>query len=290
MRAPSNHQSRITAHHRRCGIGFTTIEMIVVIVITGIIGSVVAVFMRRPVEAYVDASRRAELTDIADTALRRITRDLRRALPNSIRVTPVGVDEFYLEYLQTTGGGRYRSDVDSGGLGNPLDFTGDTSFDVLGPMPTDVANNDRVVVYNLGPGSGSTDAYTGGNTAIVKNVAAPTIEFTLSKIFPFASPGKRFQTISGPVTYFCNPDATNGVLRRISGYAEQAGQPTNVNAAPLSDPPPVINARLATSVTACQFVYTAVSQRTGSVAIRLEISRDGETVQLFQQVNINNVP
>src|SRR4029079_1027107 len=117
--------------------GVTLIEMVIVIAITAAIASAVAVFMRRPVEGYVDAARRAELTDIADTALRRITRDLRRALPNSVRIatTVSGASTvYYVEYLQTSGGGRYRSDVESDGItGNPLNFTAiDTSFDVIG--------------------------------------------------------------------------------------------------------------------------------------------------------------
>ena len=62
------------------------------IAIVGIIGAMVAVFIRSPVQSYVDSARRAELGDVADTALRRIIRDLRLALPNSVRVTesPVG--------------------------------------------------------------------------------------------------------------------------------------------------------------------------------------------------------
>jgi len=76
----------------------TLIEMIVVIAITGILAAAVAVFIRRPVEGYIDAARRAELSDVADTALRRITRDLRTVLPNSIRITTAGGVN-YLEYL-----------------------------------------------------------------------------------------------------------------------------------------------------------------------------------------------
>jgi MSHA biogenesis protein MshO len=261
--------------------------MVIVIAITAAIASAVAVFMRRPVEGYVDAARRAELTDIADTALRRITRDLRRALPNSIRVTAVG-NATYLEYLQTSGGGRYRSDVKSDGTGDPLDFTAsDTSFDVIGPMPSGIAVGDLIVVYNLGSGSGTTDAYTGGNTSTVApgGIGASSITIA-SKQFPFASPGKRFQSVSGPVTYLCDPD--NGNLRRISGYAVTDPQPTNIASSPLSTAP--INALLATNVTACGFVYTAVTQRAGTVAMTLQIANSGENVRLFQQVNINNVP
>src|SRR5476651_2446945 len=86
--------------HRASGVrvmGFTLLEMIVVMVIMGIIGAMVAVFMAKPVASYVDSARRAELSDIADTALRRIVRDLRLALPNSVRVITVG-GVTYLEF------------------------------------------------------------------------------------------------------------------------------------------------------------------------------------------------
>ena len=105
--------------------GFTLVEMIVVIVITGIIGGIVAIFIRAPVQGYVDSARRAEMTDIADTAMRRISRDLRLALPNSVRVTSTcsGPTTCYVEFIPTTGGGRYRDSKDSSGNGNPLIFT-----------------------------------------------------------------------------------------------------------------------------------------------------------------------
>src|SRR5207244_13377578 len=69
--------------------GVTLIEMVIVISITAIIAGAVSVFISRPVEGYADAARRAEMSDIADTALRRMTRDLRTALANSIRITCV---------------------------------------------------------------------------------------------------------------------------------------------------------------------------------------------------------
>jgi len=50
-------------------VGFTLIEAIIVIAITGIVAAAVAMFIRLPVQGYVDSAARAELTDIADTAL-----------------------------------------------------------------------------------------------------------------------------------------------------------------------------------------------------------------------------
>jgi len=266
--------------------GMTLVEMIVVIAITGIIAAGVALFIRRPVEGYIDAARRAELSDIADTALRRITRDLRTALPNSIRITesPPASGTFYLEYLQTSGGGRYRAEVDSGGAGDILAFTAaDSTFDVIGAMPS-FAGGEPIVIYNLNsdPAITTANAYVGDNRATHASNTATTITLTAAKLFPFASPGKRFQVVQHPVTYQCDPGA--GELRRYWGYAITAVQPA----------PPVTpnNTLLATNVSACSFSYTtgAGTGRTGLASLSLQVSRDGETVRLFQQVHVNNVP
>ena len=131
--------------------GFTLVEMIMVIVITGIIGGIVAVFLKAPVQQYMDVARRANMTDIADTALRRVTRDLRLALPNSVRRAGAcdGVAPCFIEFLPTgspscagiavcLGGGRYR--VGAGGTNDELRFdVADNSFEALGQMPTMVA-------------------------------------------------------------------------------------------------------------------------------------------------------
>ena len=276
-----------------CAIGVTLVEMVVVIAITGIIAAVVVVFMRRPLEGYMDVTRRAELTDVADTALRRITRDLRTALPNSIRVTTTGSGAntvYYLEYLQTRGGGRYRADLDSGGLGNILDFTtADTAFDVIGAVPT-LTGVESIVVYNLTADSAITtaNAYYGDNRGTSASSAGSTISFTaptpggVSSPFPFASPGKRFQVVQYPVTYRC--DLNTGQLTRYWNYTIALAQPT---------PPATINnALLATNVTGCSFTYltSGTGGRTGVVSLTLQIERNNEKVRLFQQVHVNNVP
>jgi MSHA biogenesis protein MshO len=291
--------------------GFTLVEMIVVIVITGILGGIVAVFLRSPVQGYVDSARRAEMTDIADTALRRITRDLRLALPNSVRVwgsvsgagTCNGSETCYLEFIPTTGGGRYRvaQDCSSGTCtGDILDFMApDTSFEVLGTMPSP---GNYIVVDNLGiprpascpaplPANCGTDAYEGDNRAAYAGAAGNILSFAAHQ-FPFDSPSHRFQVVSNPATYVCAPATSgndgSGTLTRYWGYNITDPQPTSLATLTSAN----AGAMLADKVSACSFLYdpNVVAQRSGLVTMRLAITENGETINLYNAVHVSNEP
>jgi MSHA biogenesis protein MshO len=261
--------------------GFTLLEMVMVIVILGIVGAMVAVFMRSPINAYFDTARRAALSDVADTAVRRMARDLRKALPNSLR-TP---NNQCVEFIPTRTGGRYRAMTNSSGAGDMLDFSvADGSFDMLGtnatPGDQQIAPGDLIVVYNLGI-TGS-NAYAGDNTAAVVSLGAGTlagetkINITAKK-FPFASPASRFQVIPGNeqiVSYVC----TNGNLMRNSNYG-------------LANSCPTTGGNLIARGVTCNFVYNGSDlQRNGMVQILLDLGSGGETVSLYHEVNINNTP
>jgi MSHA biogenesis protein MshO len=262
--------------------GFTLIEMIIVIAITAIVGSMVAVFLRAPLESYVAQDRRARLADTADTALRRMTRDIRLALPNSVRVTTDAAGVVYLEFLATHAGGRYRAQGD-GSIGNDnLDFTdvtGDSSFDVLGPA-IDMQAGDFIAVYNLGiPGA---DAWTGETLAAYSGTGGSVTNIAIAaKQFLLASPGNRFQVVEGPVSYVCDPG--NGTLTRYWGYAIEENQPT--------PPAPASSALLATRVSACSFTYQpGVTERGGLVGITLNLKQADETVRLYATTQVSNQP
>jgi len=67
--------------------GFTLVELVLVMVLVGVVGSLGATFISRSVGMYRSTVVRAELTDQAVVALRRLSRELAAALPNSVRVT-----------------------------------------------------------------------------------------------------------------------------------------------------------------------------------------------------------
>lgn len=271
--------------------GFTLIEAVAVIALLGIVGAMVAVFMREPVTAYVDLSRRAALTDAADLALRRITREVQQALPNSVRVDASGR---CLELLPLRSGGRYRAAPRADGTGDFLDLNEptDNSFEVLGPSVA-VAAGDQLVVHNLGvPGA---DAYAGDTrrALTVSGAALANLSFTTGgAALPFASPDSRFHVVGAPVSLVCQPGAGGaGSLRRYAGYAIGALQPADASAAPLVGLTGAGNALLAGSVAACSFSYTSgASARNGIVTLRLTLSSGGESVSLLQQVHVENTP
>ena len=277
--------------------GFTLIEAIMVMTITAVLAAGVAVFLRMPIDGYRDLARRTELSDIADTAVRRISRDLHLALPNSLRL-PLA-DNSCLEFLPTTNGGRYRADVDGAipPAGNVLTTAAaTTSFDVFGPLSAAPAAGDLIVVYNLG--IAGANAYSRDNMATVgAGTTAALITLNPAMQFPFASPGNRFHVLSGTeqaVFYACTGvgvDAAGngtGTLFRLSAYginaAESAVCPT-IATIPANTP------ILAQNVSACQFTYASgVTERSGLVSMRLGVTKSNEEVNIYHEVHVSNVP
>ncbi len=298
---------------RSLSAGVTLIELAITIALAGILAALIVNFVQ-PVRSYIDSSRRAALADVADTALRRIGRDVRLALPNSARVTSSGGSTF-LEFMLVRTGGRYRVEADaaatstcpSGAGATPeedvLSFSAaDTCFKTIGSIPNlaQVTTGDFVVVYNLPPGTAGANAYefpgTGGNKSQIASVpvaagaGADRINFT-SNAFAYESPARRFFIIEGPVSYVCTPSATPGAgtLTRRWGYTISAAQPTAFSTGS--------SALLATGVTACSITYDASigAQGAGLVTLSLQLGMQDaqggtEHVNLYHAVHVNNLP
>lgn len=266
--------------------GFTLIESVMVIAITGIVISLVAVFIVPATKAYFSSASRAQLTDRADTALRRMNRDLSVALPNSARVSANGLS---VELIPVSGAARYA--VDSG---DTLKFgVADASFDIVGPALRISHAGQRLAWYNLGAGIPDADAYTLSNVRTAGNGAGNAANIVFAgAILPTSllAPPYRVYAIESPVTYRC--DLTARTLTRYTGYGFFAVQP---------DPPAGgTSAVLARHVSSCKFSFdtTAVAARHGLVTLQiglqdklqLNAADPAETVTLYQTVHVDNLP
>jgi MSHA biogenesis protein MshO len=287
-------------HHQHCG--FTLVEMIAVIVIVGVVGGMLAIFITAPVQGYVDSARRAGINYIAHGALNRVTHDLRTALPNSIRVQGSvsgagvcnGTETCYLEFIPLRTGGRYLAQTDcasSAVCGGVLIFgTPVTSFEVLGPLPA-FAPGDSVVVNNLSATDIASPNNAYNNNAVSNRSAwvstdVPTRIVTInSNEFPSSSPGNRFHVVATPASYVCAPvsGGTGGTLMRYWGYAIAAVQPTAPGTLVSANP----GAVLAGNVAACSFSSLPGN---GLVAMQLTLADSGESARLYGVAHVGNVP
>ncbi len=284
--------------------GFTLIELVLVIVIGAVVAASLAVFFRPAFDSWLAVRVRADLGDQASTALRAMQRDVRLAVPNSIR-TP---DTSCFELVPTSAGGRFRKAADTvndascsgAGCSMPLDVTTSTTqFDVLSPLSTVPSAGDLVVVDNQNPG----DVYALNNVATIAAVSTPTAalgqhRITIgSKQFPSGYDGGRFVVVPASqqaVFYVCSGadgsvDASGngkGTLVRLSAYGFNASYPT-------SCPATAGGATLATNVKSCRFIYDpnqGATQQSGFVSMQLELARDNETVSLLLGTHVANVP
>jgi len=298
------------SHHQR---GFTLVEAVVVMVVTGILAGIMVLYIRRPVQNYADAAARADLSDAADLALRRMARELRTALPNSVRLTATPAGQWWLEFIPTTAGGKYLAVEDDPDphadpmVGKPLSFTSQAPapFNVIGPMPP-VAIGDFLAIYNLGPNFAGADAYARSNLAVVTGFDKDKRSISYDNVVPGqagknpfyaapgnvpnTSPGQRFQLVGRPVIFRCegNVNGTGTLTRSVA--ADFLAQPP----LPLASQ----GILMANNVVACDFtIGTSGSQQSGLIGLNLSLGRPNpeggrvvETITLSHQIHVDNTP
>jgi MSHA biogenesis protein MshO len=283
--------------------GFTLIELVITIAVGSVVVAFMAMFIVMPMNAYTAQTRRATLVDESDSALRFMARDLRSALPNSVRTATSG-SITALELLATADGARYQ---DNGPVATPalaLDFTAlDGAFATTVPftrltLPWS-STAYYLSIYNVGvPGA---DAYqpptsqmanvitAAGTTITISAGAAPNQNLvTLNPPFQFAygSPEKRVYLVSGPVSYLC--DTSAGTLTRYTGYAIQSTEPTSAVALGAAG---AASGLIASDVAACSFTYQpGTPQRNALATLKVQVTQSGESVQLLNVVQVVNAP
>lgn len=307
--------SRATAPSARPYRGMTLIELIIVIVIAAIVAAISSSFIVSSVTGYSDLARRAQLVDAAEMSLRKMARDIRRALPNSVRVDTSGR---VIEMLNIADGARYREGPGQipGGHNhaNPqyrlnIGGTDTNGFNIVGTFQNVAvpfsSTSERLSIYNQG--ITGADAYADAqllsgpyvitNPAVTTFSVAPDISADEHQILPvtgnfhfaFASPSQRVYIVDTPVTYLCAPGA-NGTITRYWSYAINSSQPTDAAVAPLVS---ASSELLTTPVTACSFTYLpGTDQRSGLVTLDITVSdaASGERIRLLYQAHVDNAP
>jgi len=276
---------------------------VIVIVLLGILGSVVVAFLVSPVQGYVDLTRRAALVEAAESALRRMQRDIRSALPNSVRITNTA-NGYALELIPVLDAARY---VVAGGGANPPQLLrvdqADSDFDVQGCFrnsATATTASIRIVINNTATTT-SNNVYTapaGPDTVITpistaitisSSASCPTTGFahvTLTPGYNFLSHSnnRRLYVVTQPLSYLC--DTTAGTLTRYYNYPITATQPTTAaDFAALN----ASSALAADRVTACSITTTTSDVRNRAiVTLTLTLGESGEVIRLVHQVQTDN--
>jgi len=298
--------------------GFTLVEMVITIVLITIIFAVVGTFLNRPIQAYAQTYQLADIADMADMAIIRLERDVRNGVPNSLR-TKISGNFVAVEMVNAIEGQRYRVGSGGGGLNCPnhcLNIgSADGAFDVEGKFAYasyGSASNYRLVIYNTGAFTGTSDSPnagvnvysnttapgpvppsgsavitpSGSNVNLISASAEDQVSLSPLMNFGLASPRQRLYVVDTPITYLCN--LTAGTLTRYWGYAIQSTQPIDPTVAPLNSGG-TSSALIAKNVSACTFNYNVGStQQNGILGIDLVLTRGGESVRVYYQVNSNN--
>lgn len=276
---------------RQAGLvaGFTLIELIVVLVLIGILAVFVAPIILKPFEAFRDTERRARLVAESEQALLHVMRQVRHALPNSVRLN----GDKAVEFLNTVDGGRYRRYQDlsvTPPSGDVLSIPGtDDAIDVLSNLNTNPSDLYLVIYNTDATANVPTNAYRGGNRTETLSFSNGVLQFN-SKAFPAHSPNQRFDLVDGPIMFECVAGGNRSYqLKRCTGYSIQ-------NDIPLSCPSSGIGELLLDDLDECIFKYApGASSRAGVLTLiikrtLLDDQGNQESIPLLAQAQVWNVP
>lgn len=255
--------------------GFSMIELIAALAVTGVLAAGLTLWMSRPLEALRASDGRAAALDQASRVAASLQRELPEALPNSVRIACGGL---CLEFIPVVAYGDYRTAAP----GDILQFgAADDRFDVLKPLGIAPQPGMQVVVNNqnalpAGPASAYSSDSNNNRTAVAAGASAGQVRMN-AKQFPAPSPSQRFFLVSTPVSYLCAPQASGGSLRRRANYPIQPAQPVNTAQGDL----------LAGDVIDCAFGLDGA----GLVTLRLGIASEaGDPVAFMAQVRLPHRP
>lgn len=274
---------------RHCQRGFTLIELIIVIVVMGILSFGTVQFILNSSEAYSDAARWERMGSTGRVAIEKIAREVRTALPNSIRIGVSAGGIHCLEFVPVFAGSDYIDmPVLSASTGfSSIPFINQPDIGRVAVFPLNSAE-----VYDLSASAAViSPAVTSVGSDLV-STAVVSVSFSSSHQFLADSPSKRWFMVDDPVSFCLDGEQ----LFRYQGYGYGTAQPFPDTAGPVTMPTAVPNRQLfAASVSAeasgIPFVVVPPTlQRNALVQLDLSFKALGEGVRISHEVQLRNVP
>tara|TARA_B110001454_G_scaffold29420_1_gene28760 strand:- start:22202 stop:23053 length:852 start_codon:yes stop_codon:yes gene_type:complete len=278
-------QKRLMSSLVRNKRGFTLIELIMVIVVLGIISIGSLSFISNSAQGLVDTAERQAIASTATIAIEKVLREVRRALPNSVRTFPDGGNEC-LELVPILHSSEYVSIPTASAA---------TSFESIKFVTANGTESGYVAVYpnSLMSVYGNNESVS-ATTATASTVGIPsadlqTLTFAAAATyrFPTESPRKRFFLVDQPIS-FC--DDADGRLWRYQNYGFNLDSTSSL---PTSGTNRVLIADSLKTNSLKFNIIPAQLQRNSVVRMSLIIERGGlsaEQVDITQEVQLRNVP
>lgn len=278
--------------------GFTLVEILIVIVVLSVLAVGSVKFISFSAEGYVATARRVNLAATATIASEKMTRALRNALPNSVRVNSAGN---CVEIMPVLASSAYRQ--------IPLSYSPASvprEYVTAVKLAADFNNpSGRLVVYSyatptdslyqpVNPGAISTiNASLDGTGTYDTNLADNEIYYVFNAAgsfeFSAESPQKRLFIVASPVA-FCQ-QGTQLFYFRNYGYVSNV---ENLAAAFSSSVPNRLLIADGLQANSLKFTYTPASlRRNALVSYELTLSdasAGSEILNINQQVQVRNVP
>ena len=268
--------------------GFTLVEMVTVILILGILVVGVSSFIIFGTRIFVESSSVDQVLSQSRFAVERMTRELRSALPNSVRVYTDSLTYQCIEFVPIEASTTY--------LTMPIIPAAATSTGIviLDNTASAIRVNQFAWVYPLV----DADVYSSARQkrAQVKTIAISgnqvTLTFTAPTRFAEASPRQRIYFGSSPVSYCFEKGASGNDLQivRFAGYNFNTVQPNPATMGTGVLMAQSVANRLDNSNDLPLILTPSSLVNNAMVHLQPRFNVNGETFQYRHQVQVINVP